>query len=262
MRGTSAHPATPGEPWTALGTGRRVTSVRSSCSTSTSLSGCIYTHLQPHITPHAGARKPISPPAPSYGCHPPPRMLPRLDPSTPKATVRSLSGRRSPEPVATPSSGRPPICFHCVPLRRNVPVPFPRRLPGKDGRDGPHHGPRAVVPAADSSGATQARPQPSIALLTMGMASASRSRWGRGPDGQLLGTCHHRGEVRQDERRRTDSRGSWGGCWQLRTLPVTAEPAPKRSQAPGVRTVPAGGPGQPGAATGTAARAAAGSAAR
>lgn len=34
----------------------------------------------------------------------------------------------------------PPIWFHCVPLWRNVPVLFPRRLLGKDGRNGPRQG--------------------------------------------------------------------------------------------------------------------------
>lgn len=68
----------------------------------------------------------------------PPKMFPSLALSVPKAGVWSLSGRRSSELVATCSANRPPIRFHCVPLRRNVRVPFPRQLLGKDSRDCPH----------------------------------------------------------------------------------------------------------------------------
>lgn len=76
----------------------------------------------------------------------PAKMFPSLDLSIPRATVGSVLGRRSQEPVATRSTSRPPIWFHCVPLWRNVPVPFPRRLPGKDGRGGSHQGPLSQLP--------------------------------------------------------------------------------------------------------------------
>lgn len=79
-------------------------------------------------------------------------VLPPQDVSKPGSvhpqshSLEPFRGRHSPAPVATRSASRPPLWFHCLPLRRNVPVPFPRRLPGKDGHDGSHQGRLSRLP--------------------------------------------------------------------------------------------------------------------
>lgn len=140
-RGTAAHPASLGKPWTTLGAEGCGTSIRGH---RLHLHGSFWMH--PHTPPApahptcmnkraqllSGTQLPL--------LSSPSQMFPSLDLSIPKATFWSLSGRHSLEPVATCSTSHPPIWFHCIPLRRNVPVLFPRRLPGKDSRDCPHQG--------------------------------------------------------------------------------------------------------------------------
>lgn len=130
-RGTIALLNSLGELWTTLGTKGCGTSVREH---QLYLHGSFWMRLHP---PPA-SNHPTATAAQLLLSSSPPKMFPSLALSVPKAGVWSLSGRRSPELVATRSASRPPIRFHCVPLRRNVPVPFPRQLLGKDSHDGPH----------------------------------------------------------------------------------------------------------------------------
>ena len=108
--------------------------------TSTGPSGCVHTHLQPQLTPRPRLREPSSPPVPQLplSSSPPDVSMPgSVHPQSHglEPFGKAFGSRLRHAPPAALLSG-----FTCVPLRRNVPVLFPRRLPGKDGHDGPHQG--------------------------------------------------------------------------------------------------------------------------
>lgn len=160
-------------------------------------SGCSHSCLQPHLTPHPWPKEPSSPPLPSCHCGPPPLDVSKAGSVHPQSHGWERFGKAL-AGAGCDTFHQPPsylVSLRPAPEECASPVPtaaagegWPRWFP-----------PRAVVPPAATLVPREPQPQPSILISTLGMANASTSRWGRGPDERLLGTCHHQRGLKQDK---------------------------------------------------------------